>query len=56
MGPAGGDEEPLRAGSARPDQVSAKSSVELVGPYEPLESGFNYEKLGVVPKPPAAYR
>ncbi|HEX5051744.1 MAG TPA: ThuA domain-containing protein [Planctomycetota bacterium] len=38
------------------DEISATSSVELQGPYEPLESGFDYAKLGVVPKPPAAYR
>ena len=31
-------------------------SVDYVGTYEPLASGFNYEKLGVVPKLPAAYK
>lgn len=36
--------------------ISPTSSVELVGPYKPLASGFNYEKLGVVPKLPAAYK
>lgn len=36
--------------------ISAKSSVELVGPYQPLEAGFNYDKLGVVPKPVSAYK
>jgi hypothetical protein len=38
------------------DQISASSSVDLVGPYKPLKSGFNYEKLGVIPKLPAAFR
>ena len=36
--------------------ISATRSVEVVGTYQPLESGFDYEKLGVAPKPPAAYK
>lgn len=36
--------------------ISPLSSVECVGPYEPLDTGFNYAELGVVPKPPSAYR
>jgi hypothetical protein len=36
--------------------ISAERSVDIVGTYEPLDSGFNYAKLGVVPKPPSAYR
>jgi Trehalose utilisation len=36
--------------------ITATSKVDYVGDYKPLESGFNYEELGVVPKPPAAYR
>ncbi len=35
----------------RPDR-----SVEIVGDYAPLASGFNYPKIGVVPQPVAAYR
>ena len=31
-------------------------SVEIQGAYAPLASGFNYEKLGVVPKKPADLR
>ena len=38
------------------DGIQATSSVEYVGDYEPLASGFNYEKLGVFPKKPEAYR
>ena len=38
------------------DRITATNDVDLVGPYEPLPSGFDYDKLGVVPKPPAAYR
>jgi len=38
------------------DQIPAASTVDLVGPYEPLQSGFDYQRLGVVPKPPSAYR
>ncbi|MDP7105967.1 MAG: hypothetical protein QGH41_02750, partial [Roseibacillus sp.] len=36
--------------------ISPTRSVDYVGVYEPLASGFNYEKLGVVPKWPAAYK
>jgi hypothetical protein len=36
--------------------ITATSSVEYVGPYQPLKSGFNYAEIGVVPKPVAAYR
>jgi hypothetical protein len=30
--------------------------MEPAGPYEPLESGFNYGKLKVVPRLPETYR
>ena len=36
--------------------ITATRSVDIVGDYRPLESGFNYQALGVVPKPPAAYK
>ncbi len=36
--------------------ISATSSVEIVGKYEPLDSGFNYKKIGLEPKPVEAYR
>lgn len=36
--------------------IDPESSVDYVGPYKPLASGFNYEKLGVVPKLPSAYK
>jgi len=32
--------------------IDPGSSVEVVGAYEPLESGFAYAELGVVPRPP----
>ena len=35
--------------------IDAKSSVDPIGEYLPLESGFNYEKLGVRPRKPAFY-
>lgn len=38
------------------DSINPTRSVDYVGEYDPLPSGFNYEKLGVVPQPPAAYR
>ncbi|MDA7882062.1 ThuA domain-containing protein [Akkermansiaceae bacterium] len=38
------------------DKIAPDRSVDYVGEYKPLASGFNYEKLGVVPKPVTAYR
>ena len=37
-------------------EITATRSVEIVGSYKPLESGFNYEELGVKPLPVSAYR
>tara|TARA_Y100001934_G_scaffold281612_1_gene391931 strand:- start:4156 stop:5211 length:1056 start_codon:yes stop_codon:yes gene_type:complete len=36
--------------------ITADRSVDYVGDYKPLASGFKYVELGVVPQPPAAYR
>jgi hypothetical protein len=36
--------------------ITPKLSVNIVGTYQPHESGFNYQELGVVPKPVSAYR
>lgn len=36
--------------------VNADSSVCYTSDYKPLVSGFDYEKLGVVPHLPAYYR
>jgi len=38
------------------DQIKADRSVEPIKEYKPLSSGFHYEKLGVRPQEPAAYR
>lgn len=38
------------------EKITPDRSVEYTAPYSPLASGFNYEKLGVVPKPPKAYK
>ena len=38
------------------DRITAESSVDYVGEYKPLASGFNYEKLKVIPRKPEAYR
>ena len=38
------------------DAIHADSSVEIVGEYAPLKSGFGYEKLGVQPHKPAFYK
>ncbi len=37
-------------------QISATRSVDYVGVYKPLASGFNYPKLGVFPQNPQSYR
>jgi len=36
--------------------ITATRSVDIVGHYQPLDSGFNYEKLGVKPRPVSHYR
>jgi hypothetical protein len=36
--------------------ISATRSVDYVDPYKPLASGFDYNRIGVVPKPPLAYK
>ncbi len=41
---------------ARESDIDGKRSVDYVGDYKPLASGFNYKKLKVVPKKPSAYR
>jgi hypothetical protein len=38
------------------DKIDPKSNVDIVGDYKPLKSGFNYDKLGVIPRPPQHYR
>ncbi|HMQ23925.1 MAG TPA: hypothetical protein PKE00_15650 [Planctomycetota bacterium] len=38
------------------DHITAESSVDLVGPYTPRASGFDYGKLDVEPRLPAYYR
>lgn len=38
------------------DSIDAERSVDIVGEYNPLKPGFNYEKLGVKPQKPAYYR
>ncbi len=43
-------------GMGMEDAITPDRSVEIIGDYEPLASGFQYEKLGVVPQMPAAYR
>ena len=36
--------------------ITATRSVDIVGTYKPLESGFNYKELGIEPKPVSAYK
>ena len=37
------------------EQIRADASVEIVGEYSPLPSGFAYEQLGVEPRLPSYY-
>ncbi len=37
-------------------EISPDRSVEIVGDYHPLESGFDYEALGVKPRPVTYYK
>jgi len=36
--------------------IAPDRPVETVGPYEPLRTGFDYARIGVVAKPVSAYR
>jgi len=36
--------------------ITPTRSVDIVGTYKPLKSGFNYPELGVIPQPPSAYK
>ncbi|MEC8252114.1 MAG: ThuA domain-containing protein [Planctomycetota bacterium] len=38
------------------EKITADLNVEIVGDYEPLKGGFNYEKLGVKPRPVHYYK
>jgi hypothetical protein len=38
------------------DKITPDRSFAYTGKYEPRASGFNYEKLGVKPQLPAAFR
>ena len=43
-------------GMGMESDITATRSVDIVGTYKPLESGFNYEELGVKPLPVSAYK
>lgn len=43
-------------GTGMESAITPTRSVDIVGTYQPLESGFDYQALGVVPKPPSAYK
>jgi hypothetical protein len=36
--------------------ITDSSSVDIVGSYQPLKSGFNYKQVGVTPRPVSYYR
>lgn len=38
------------------DQIKPDSNMAIVGDYEPMKDGFNYEKLGVKPRPASDFR
>ena len=40
----------------RQDRIRSDLDCDYVGSYKPLESGFNYERLGVRPRKPSDYR
>jgi Trehalose utilisation len=37
-------------------EIDDQSSMDIVGPYNPPDSGFNYAKLGIVPRKPSYFR
>lgn len=43
-------------GMGMESDISPNRSVDIVGTYKPLKSGFNYKEIGVVPKPVSAYK
>lgn len=38
------------------DQIKPDSNMDIVGDYKPMKDGFNYEKLGVFPRPISDFR
>jgi hypothetical protein len=38
------------------DAINPNSSVDIIGDFQPLQSGFNYEQLGVQPRKPNFYK
>ena len=38
------------------EQIKPNSDMSIVGEYKPLKDGFNYEKLGVYPRPASDFR
>jgi hypothetical protein len=38
------------------EKIQADSSVEIIGEYQPLQPGFNYQELGVKPQPVSYYK
>jgi len=38
------------------DQIKPDSNMSIVGEYKPMKDGFNYEKLGVKPRPASYFR
>jgi hypothetical protein len=38
------------------DQIKADSNMDIVGDYKPLKDGFNYDKIGVYPRPASDYK
>jgi hypothetical protein len=43
-------------GQQMESMISPTRSVDIVGEYQPLESGFDYEALGVKPRPVSYYQ
>ncbi|MEQ1891802.1 MAG: hypothetical protein ABL998_04605 [Planctomycetota bacterium] len=46
----------INATSASSAPSPPTSSVDYVGPYAPQDTGFDYEELRIVPRPPGYYQ
>ena len=40
----------------READINAESSMDIVGEYNPPDSGFNYKKLNIIPRKPSFYK
>ena len=38
------------------DQIKPDSNMAIIGEYKPMKDGFNYDKIGVKPRPASYFR